>query len=47
MNYTPFFRDVFYQSDCDEAVFRFARLLGWEDELKAMVNADAVQNHDE
>jgi hypothetical protein len=22
-------------------------LLGWEDELKAMVNADAVQNHDE
>uniref|UniRef100_A0A915D2N1 Deacetylase sirtuin-type domain-containing protein n=1 Tax=Ditylenchus dipsaci TaxID=166011 RepID=A0A915D2N1_9BILA len=31
-------RDVFYKSTCDEGAMKLARLLGWEDELKAMIN---------
>lgn len=31
-------RDVFLQSDCDEGCMQLARLLGWEDELRALID---------
>ena len=32
-------RDVFWQGECDAGVFELARLLGWEEELKALIKA--------
>lgn len=32
-------RDVFWQGECDAGVFRLARLLGWEQELNALIKA--------
>lgn len=43
-------RDVFLQGDCDEGCMRLARMLGWEDELKSLIengnrNIDASRSN--
>jgi len=36
-------RDIFLQDDCDAGVVKLARMLGWEDELNALISAGPVQ----
>jgi len=33
----PSWRDVCFLGDIDEGIWEFTKLLGWEDELKAMI----------
>ena len=32
------YRDVFFQTTCDEGVTKLAQLLGWTEELNALIN---------
>ena len=37
------YRDALYRGDCDDGVGKLCELLGWQDELKALVESGAAQ----